>query len=315
MMPSEILQRIFAKLERWHLKDCSLVCKNFFRTLCGQLLAGDFPFLKKIPQPWDLVQIVPYQLIMRFLRTRISMLELCDTIDKDRIVPIKAKNGFDKLVNGLDEFKAVKKLENRKVTNQSIDMFDKIFDSLPLVKKIDINLFDRGENGYYMDEPEDYNRNFVCDGNNYDQEIDLSLIQPLPNIKKLTGCFVLYSDQTLKYIMHKFPNLNDFDESQVSVEAASRGDNISNSALIDFVRYALNIEILAFNNIPVMDPIAFVCSFLESSPKYDDYITSNYDECFDVKHELEYDYSDDAKSLGLQIIKNTDTVIKKLNLY
>lgn len=79
--------------------------------------------------------------------------------------------------------------------------------------------------------------------------IDLSLINPRPGIKSITGGDILYSDQSATYSMHKFPQLDTLHlnvdletiEDFVEVVLESNKSELSTNIMLRYFRYLLNI--------------------------------------------------------------------------
>lgn len=113
----------------------------------------------------------------------------------DKIQFINANNGdfytasYFTLLEELQHFPKIKELVIKRHTEDCLESFDRIIEKCQNLKKLDIGIY-----------PE-FDTKIAA------VESDLFQIVPRPNIKTLDGQFVVQDDNTLLYIMHKFPCL------------------------------------------------------------------------------------------------------------
>lgn len=118
-------------------------------------------------------------------------------------------------------------------------------------------------------------------------KIDLSLIQPRPEIKVCEGTFVMNCGESVLYFMHKFPQLEKLDiciDCDFDYKEAS-DFNFTHDIMFSFLIYISKIPNFCVTNISLPDAIDILISFMEST-RYDGFIRIEYQETSDESYKL-----------------------------
>lgn len=166
--------------------------ENFYSALISINNTSKWNYLKNLQFPNNDLDLEMYAHCAIKYRNSLEYLLVCDKIQF-----IQANEGninselYFNLLKELGNFSKLKELTIKRHANDSLESFDKIIEKCQKLRKLDIGIY-----------PEFDHRITTAD-------TDLSQVIPRPNIKTLDGLCVIQDDNTLLYIMHKFPCLQD----------------------------------------------------------------------------------------------------------
>lgn len=118
-------------------------------------------------------------------------------------------------------------------------------------------------------------------------KIDLSLIQPRPEIKACEGTLVMNCGESVLYFMHKFPQLEKLDICiDCDFEYKEASDfNFTHDTMLSFLIYISKIPNFCVTGISLPNAIDVLVSFMEAT-HYDGFIGIEYQETSDESYKL-----------------------------
>jgi hypothetical protein len=139
---------------------------------------------------------------------------------------------YRRLYNKLDQFSSIEDLYFRRHSNDSVEQFDSVFIKVPKVKILNIGIYPVADR--------------VVPRSNQ-PTIDLSLVAPQPSVESFDLSSAMYDDNSLLYIMHKFPSVkslhinterDEFDEDDyIHSKLISTDSNITAATLAKFIDF------------------------------------------------------------------------------
>ncbi|KAK4513516.1 Delta(24)-sterol C-methyltransferase [Mucor velutinosus] len=106
-------------------------------------------------------------------------------------------------------------------------------------------------------------------GDDMHMPVDLQQIQPRPRISSFTGNFLLMSDESLKYIMFKFPRLHHLDintnhqDHQLVADLKTKGFGFSSKTMLQSLSFVFQMKTANFHNVCMPNVVGFLTSFLD----------------------------------------------------
>lgn len=180
--------KLFTSLE--HLK-ARMPSDIFYQVL--EQCDATWKYLKRIPEPYFETSIEHYGTLACKYQATLTTL-LCDD-SHSSLPPAPPANDSNSLVR---RFPKLTHLKLKRFSNHPLESFDSIVEGCPSLNSFDFNI-----------RPQ---RMVIITGEFNSQQdevvIDLNKIVARPAIKRVRGLVVIYNDQTLIYLMQKYPQLH-----------------------------------------------------------------------------------------------------------
>lgn len=192
------------KFENWNvLPTCFPLLRNlimsdpngdYYDTILSAYSDGKWPLLESIVQPKKDILLGLYTKCVIDYKDNLKAVLLSDKVSRDKEERNKLYTAqYKKLSSELAEFPRLKNLTVTKHSDESLETLDSLIEKCQSLETVTLGLSPAHSESYPVRSRE---------------AIDLSSVTPRPLIKSLTTTAVIDRDNTLLYIMHKFPNLN-----------------------------------------------------------------------------------------------------------
>lgn len=234
---------------------------GFFKSLLLLYQQGNFQYLESIPVPKGWAVFRDYVQCVMAMRENLTRLTIGDATNRQCYFDDIFHDDFmEEMISRMNEFTHLKSLSFIKHTDKYMFEFDDIVERCPLLDSFSFTAYTLkriagiGMFNYLSDDV--YTR------------VDLQQIQPRSSISSFTGNFLLMSDESLKYIMFKFPRLHYLDintnhqDYQLVADLKTRGFGFSSKVMMQFVAYVFQIHTAKFHNVCLPDAVGFLSIFL-----------------------------------------------------
>ncbi|CAO0791521.1 unnamed protein product [Mucor circinelloides] len=236
---------------------------GFFKSLLPLYRQGHFQYLESIPVPNGWAVFRDYVQCVMAMRENLTRLTIGDATNRQCYFDDIFQDDFmDEMISRLNEFTHLKSLSFIKHTDKYMFEFDDIVQRCPLLDSFSFTAYSlKRIAGIGM---------FNHLGDDVYTRVDLQQIQPRPSISSFTGNFLLMSDESLKYIMLKFPRLHYLDintnhqDHQLVADLKTRGFGFSSNVMMQFVAYVFQINTAKFHNVCLPDAVGFLSIFLDT---------------------------------------------------
>lgn len=258
----KILSRLAELCPNVRYLNTSDTNNGFFKSLLPVYRQGHFQYLENIPIPKGWAVFRDYVQCVMAMRGKLTRLTIGDATNRQCYFDDIFQDDFmDEMTSKLDEFTHLKSLSFIKHTDKHIFEFDDILQRCPQLESFSFTAYSLkriASIGMF---------NYL--GDDVYMSADLKHIQPRPRISSFTGNFLLMSDESLKYIMFKFPRLLHLDlntnhqDHQLVADLKTRGFGFSTETMLQFMSYLFQMKAASFHHVCMPDAIGFLSSLLK----------------------------------------------------
>ncbi|KAL9545152.1 hypothetical protein MBANPS3_007285 [Mucor bainieri] len=259
----KILSRLAELCPNVRYLNTSDTNNGFFKSLLPVYRQGHFQHLENIPIPKGWAVFRDYVQCVMAMRGKLTRLTIGDATNRQCYFDDIFQDDFmDEMSSKLDEFTHLKSLSFIKHTDKPIFEFDDVLQRCPQLESFSFTAYSLkriASIGMF---------NYL--GDDIYLPVDLRQIQPQPRISSFTGNFLLMSDESLKYIMFKFPRLLHLDintnhqDHQLVADLKTRGFGLSSKTMLQFLSYLFQMKSAKFHNVCMPDAVGFLSCLLDS---------------------------------------------------
>ncbi|KAI8092325.1 uncharacterized protein B0P05DRAFT_525806 [Gilbertella persicaria] len=151
---------------------------------------GNWKYLNMLQYPFDDKEIESYNYTVLAIRDTVKQLMICDSLSN--AAPNFHTNQFSMMMNKLNEFKQLNKLDIRNHTNSPLTELDSMLDKCVQLEDLSITLhpIDLASEPFSQET----------------SQVNVKKLKPMKSVKQLTLNMLLNSQDALPYVMYKFPN-------------------------------------------------------------------------------------------------------------
>lgn len=203
----------------------------------------EWPRLKTISKPRDMESLQSYASFALKRHEQLTSLFIGDHVETSKPdFILRAENqAWNKLVQELPQFTNLKRLDFRKISASGLESFDDLIEQCPeSLQSLGVVILPA-------------NARSVGSFTAENVAIHLSSIIQRPLVKSVSGNVVIHNDNTLKYMMHKYPKLDDMhincqnprefsDGVFLILRNGSNGCFFSSRVVADFISFASRIR-------------------------------------------------------------------------
>lgn len=248
-------------------------------------LDGKWNFIKKIPVAFEREDIPYYATTALAFKSSLTSLT-CNDEGVERKPYSYLDKQYDRLASKLEQFISLEHITIYKNTDERFQDFELLLNKCPKLKKLHISITNTVEDQATP------------------STIDLKKIEIHPTITKISGSFIIDDDNTMNYIMHKFPNLR-----KLSIEYAYNNEkviirhlNITARTLSKFIRYSESLPVSGHLEL-FLDSL-LISQFFEFTDKKIEHLSICYSDISMVN--LSFSNNDGRKDLVALSIKEAD---------
>lgn len=274
----KILSRLAELCPNVRYLNTSDTNNDFFKNLLPVYRKGHFQYLENIPVPKGWAVFKDYVQCVMAMHESLTRLTIGDATNRHCYFDdIFQDDYMDEMTSQLDKFTHLKSLSFIKHTDSYIFEFDDIIQKCPQLDSFSFTAYSLkriASEGLF-----DYL------GDDVYTKVDLKQIQPRSNIRSFMGNFLLMSDESFKYIMFKFPqleyleiNTNDQDY-QLIADIKTRGFDFSPEIMMKFLRYISQMKTARFHNVYMPNSVDFLSNLLN---------TMNFNGAIEIKYKIEH---------------------------